>query len=239
MSTATPEAGAPYLLRVVLPDRPGGLGELAAAIGAAGGDIVRFDIVERVQGPSGEEVVDDFVIVLPAGSAPGLHAELAALEGFVVETLRPYEAVGGPDEADPYDAVVHGASSGAALALIASVGAQAFKAGWAMVLEHGPAAVVTLVGTKDAPVLRWAELPWIPLDEPTSLELDDGWVPVDWAHREVALAAAPIAGTDLVLLVGRPGGPRFREAEVARLGRLSTVASVASRGEDGRVAGLA
>ena len=230
MTTPTPSAGATYLLRVVLPDRPGSLGELAAAIGDAGGDIVRFDIVERVQGPSGEEVVDDFVIVLPPGTASRLRADLSGLDGFVVETLRTYEPVGGPDDADPYDAAVHGASSGAALALIASVGAQAFKAGWAVVLEHGPAAVVTLVGTAAAPAVRWAELPWIPLDEPTALDRDEDWVPAEWVRSQAALAAAPIAGTDLVLLVGRPGGPEFRAAEVARLGRLSTVAAVASRG---------
>ena len=39
-----------YLLRVVLPDRPGMLGAVATALGEAGGDIVSLDVVERGPG---------------------------------------------------------------------------------------------------------------------------------------------------------------------------------------------
>ena len=37
----------PYLLRVELPDVPGSLGAVAAAIGEAGGDIEAIEIVEH------------------------------------------------------------------------------------------------------------------------------------------------------------------------------------------------
>ena len=43
-----PRCGLTYLLRVVLPDRPGMLRAVATAIGDAGGDIVSLDVVERV-----------------------------------------------------------------------------------------------------------------------------------------------------------------------------------------------
>ncbi|HWG93244.1 MAG TPA: ACT domain-containing protein, partial [Mycobacteriales bacterium] len=52
-----------FLLRVVLPDRPGMLGALATALGEAGGDILSLDVVER--GPDG--AVDDLVVALPPG----------------------------------------------------------------------------------------------------------------------------------------------------------------------------
>ena len=44
MDRQTTHGTAAHLLRVALPDRPGSLGELAAAIGRAGADIVSFDL---------------------------------------------------------------------------------------------------------------------------------------------------------------------------------------------------
>jgi hypothetical protein len=234
MDRQTTHGTTAHLLRVALPDRPGSLGELAAAIGRAGADIVSFDIVERLSDPvGGDTVVDDFVVVLGAEPAAGLRADLGALDGLIVETLRPYTGIAGAGELDHYDAAVHGGSSGAALSLIASVGAQAFKADWALVLERGPAGVTAQHGTTGAPRLRWADLPWLPMDGPARLDPAGEWVPSEWTSRATALAAAPIDGTDLVLLVARPGGPDFRDCEVARLGRLATVAAVAST-RDGR-----
>src|SRR6059058_2426042 len=52
-----------YLLRVVLPDRPGMLGAVATALGEAGADILSLDVVER--GPAG--AVDDLLVELPTG----------------------------------------------------------------------------------------------------------------------------------------------------------------------------
>ena len=228
VSTSTSPAGAAHLLRVLLPDRPGSLGELAAAIGTVGGDIVSFDIVDRTGPPGDESVVDDFVIVLAPDAAVVLYAALADLDGFSVDTLRPYTGVaptgGGPD----LDAA-QGSSVGA-LAVIAGVGAQAFKADWAVVLDQADGGMSTLVGTPGAPVLAADDAAWAPVAGPARLDPAAPWVPAGWASAQTALAAAPIAGTDLVLLVGRCGGPAFRPAEVARLGRLATVASAASTG---------
>ena len=47
-----------YLLRLVLPDRPGSLGAVATALGATGVDIESLDVIER--GPDG--AVDDLVV---------------------------------------------------------------------------------------------------------------------------------------------------------------------------------
>ena len=50
-----------YLLRLVLPDRPGALGAVATALGAVGADILSVDVIER----SPDSAVDDFVVELP------------------------------------------------------------------------------------------------------------------------------------------------------------------------------
>ena len=55
-----------YLLRVVLPDRPGSLGSVASALGAAQADINAVEIVEKGDG----FVIDDFMLSLPAGHRP-------------------------------------------------------------------------------------------------------------------------------------------------------------------------
>ena len=52
-----------YLLRVLLPDRPGMLGAVATALGAAGADILGVDVVERAAGVA----VDDLIVELPPG----------------------------------------------------------------------------------------------------------------------------------------------------------------------------
>ncbi|MCW2603378.1 MAG: amino acid-binding protein, partial [Pseudonocardiales bacterium] len=51
-----------YLLRVVLPDRPGALGALATALGSVEADILSVDIVERSPGFA----VDDLVVDIPS-----------------------------------------------------------------------------------------------------------------------------------------------------------------------------
>src|SRR4051812_29652225 len=56
-----------YLLRLVVPDRPGILGAVATALGAAGIDIVSLDVLERAGGVA----VDDIVVDLPPDRLPG------------------------------------------------------------------------------------------------------------------------------------------------------------------------
>ncbi len=76
-----------FLLRVVLPDRPGMLGAVASALGRAGGDIRSLDVVER--GPGG--AVDDLLVVMPPGGlADALLSAAQSVEGVVVESIRPH-----------------------------------------------------------------------------------------------------------------------------------------------------
>ena len=56
-----------FLLRVVLPDKPGSLGAVATALGNAGADILGVDVVERADG----HAIDDLAVELPPGAPAG------------------------------------------------------------------------------------------------------------------------------------------------------------------------
>jgi hypothetical protein len=76
-----------YLLRVVLPDRPGALGALATALGTVGADILSVDVIERTAGSA----VDDLVLELPPDRlADSLITAATGIEGVLVESIRPY-----------------------------------------------------------------------------------------------------------------------------------------------------
>ena len=75
-----------FLLRVVLPDKPGSLGAVATALGAAGADILGVDVVERTNG----HAVDDLAVELPPGRPPDVLVTAAeSVPGVEVESLRP------------------------------------------------------------------------------------------------------------------------------------------------------
>ena len=76
-----------YLLRVILPDRPGSLGLLALALGEVGADILSLDVVERGSGYA----VDDIVVEMPNGALPDtLITAAEALEDTFVDAIRPF-----------------------------------------------------------------------------------------------------------------------------------------------------
>jgi hypothetical protein len=52
----------------------------------------------------------------------------------------------------------------------------------------------------------------------------EGWVPPRWHELGVELAVAPLGTSGGVVLLGRPGGPRFRDSEVMRLAHLAGIA---------------
>src|SRR5580765_6719689 len=76
-----------FLLRVVLPDKPGSLGAVATALGNAGADILGVNVVER----SAEHAVDDLAVELPPGRPPDVLITAAeAVPGVMVESVRPH-----------------------------------------------------------------------------------------------------------------------------------------------------
>ena len=216
-----------YLLRVVLPDRPGMLGAVATALGEAGGDIVSLDVVER--GPDG--AVDDLVVAMPPGGlADRLITAAQRVPGVVVESLRPY--YGAADlhrDLELVDALAAAPAEG--LALLVDGAPRVFRAGWAVLLEAGPTVLGASAG---APDVERVDLPWLPLLSARRLDPRADWVPERWQALGTELAAAPVGSSERVVLLGRPGGPRFRASEVLRLTHLAGIAATVA--QDGRSA---
>jgi len=210
-----------YLLRVVLPDRPGMLGAIATALGDAGADIVSLDVVER--GPDG--AVDDLLVQLPPGGlADVLITAAQSVPGVVVESLRPY--LGADDLHRDLELVDElAAAPEHALQLLADHAPGVFRAGWALVVDRDG----VRAHSPGAPELDGMELPWLPLAGPRTLPADEPWAPPRWQDLGVELAVAPVGSPDLAVLLGRPGGPLFRESEVARLAHLAGIAATVIR----------
>src|SRR5690606_25658593 len=119
-----------YLLRVLLPDRPGSLGSLAVALGSAGADIISLDVVDRFDGVA----VDDIVVRDPNGTFPDTLVTAAEqLDGVLVDSLRPFGGIlGAHRELELIDAVA-GAGAGAAQ-MFADELPSALRVGWAVVV---------------------------------------------------------------------------------------------------------
>ena len=236
-----------YLLRLVVPDRPGILGAVATALGDAGIDIVSVDVLER----GGGVAVDDVVVELPRHRvADSLITAVSAVPGVRVESLRPYA---GPldthRELELLEALAR-AGSGTAKLLAAEL-PRVFHSGWATVLAPatgpssgrpggvpagrsvragavaGPATV--LAASEAAPTFDGVVLPWLPLASPLLLPSEGDWVPVRWQELAVEMMASPLDGAGTAVVVGRSGGPAFRRSELLRFAHLTGIAATVAR----------
>jgi hypothetical protein len=210
-----------YLLRLVVPDRPGILGAVATALGLAGIDIVSLDVLER----GGGVAVDDVVVELPAGRLPdSLITAAQSVEGVQVESLRPFA---GPldthRELELLDALAR-AAEGTADKLLAAELPRVFHSGWAVVLAgETPGSCSLLAASEAAPAFEGLVLPWMPLTAPRLLPSEESWLPERWREMMIEMMAAPLGGEQAVVL-GRSGGPAFRRSELLRLAHLTGIA---------------
>jgi hypothetical protein len=214
-----------YLLRLVVPDRPGILGAVATALGGAGIDIVSVDVLERGNGVA----VDDIVVELPADRlADNLITAATAVPGVQVESLRPFA---GPldthRELDLLEALAP-AGEGTAKVLAAEL-PRVFRSGWAVVLAGTGDASTLLAASDAAPSLEGVLLPWLPLRSPLLLPSDADWVPERWQEMAVEMMAAPLDPDGTAVLLGRSGGPAFRRSELLRLAHLTGLAATVAR----------
>lgn len=207
-----------YLLRVMLPDRPGSLGSLAVALGSVGADIISLDVVDRFDGVA----VDDIVVQVPNGTFPDkLITAAERLDGVLVDSLRPFGGIlDAHRELELIDSVA-GAGAGAAQ-LIADELPGTLRVGWAVVVDtSGPTCRLVARG-EAAPLWEGGRVEALcGLERATALDDDDS-LPAEWLAMDTALAAAPLPG-GTALVVGRPGGPSFRPSEIARLGYLTGI----------------
>jgi hypothetical protein len=217
-----------YLLRLVVPDRPGILGAVATALGSAGIDIVSVDVLER----GGGVAVDDIVVDLPADRLPdSLITAAQGVDGVQVESLRPFA---GPldthRELELLEALARAAAPGPptlAVKLLAAELPRVFHSGWAAVL-HGdvdgqPCEV--LAASDAAPSLDGMALPWFPLSTPRLLPSDDDWLPERWREMAIEMMATPFGSPRTAVVLGRSGGPAYRRSELLRLVHLTGIAA--------------
>ncbi|MDQ2586171.1 amino acid-binding protein [Saccharothrix yanglingensis] len=211
-----------FLIRVQLPDRPGALGAVATALGHIGADILSVDVVERGAGLA----IDDLVVELPSGRLPDVLITAAeSIDGVEVDAVRPYAGVLDTHrELELVEEVAEDPKHG--LEVFTEGVPKIIRAGWAVVVSWDGAKVHRLTSSSAAPETRLEAQPWMPLARATVLDGDDDWVPETWRELGTELAATPLGKPDRVLLVGRPGGPMFRAAEVARLAHLAGIVSV-------------
>jgi hypothetical protein len=204
-----------YLLRVVLPDRPGMLGAVATALGEVGADILSLDVVER--GPEG--AVDDLLVELPAGGlVDRLITSAQSVPGVVVESFRPH--AGAADlrrDLELVDALAGAQEE--VLAVLVDNAPGVFRAGWAMLVDSGR----VTTASRGAPELSDLPTSWFPLVAARGIEPAEPWVPDAWRLLGTELVAAPVGRATRAVLLGRPGGPRFRASEVLRLAHLAGI----------------
>jgi len=214
-----------FLIRVLLPDVPGSLGQLAEAIGYAGGNIQSVDIVEVF--PDGT-VMDDIVVGLPnTVMADTLITAANSIEGVEVDSIRPFS--GRVDRRGQIEMLAKVAAFSRtiprAMEELVTVTPQSMTASWAIVLDDAV----------DSPITRVAASLAAPEDDgssPVSIDVAqarmlnaeaEDWVPESWGLLDSSLAATPLVGTSMVLVVGRTGGPDFLASEVQHLGHIGRI----------------
>jgi hypothetical protein len=220
---ALPGGTVSYLLRLVVPDRPGILGAVATALGTAGIDIVSLDVLER----GGGVAVDDVVVELPEGRLPdSLITAAQAVEGVQVESLRPFSGqLDTHRELELLDALAR-AAEGTAEKLLAAELPRVFHSGWAVVLAgDSPGACEVLAASDAAPTFDGLTLPWMPLAGPRLLPSEEDWLPERWREMAIEMMAAPYGEERTAVVLGRSGGPAYRRSELLRLVHLTGIAA--------------
>lgn len=199
-----------YLLRLVLPDRPGSLGAVATAIGLTGADIVSVDVVDKHDAVA----VDDIVIALAPGQMPDAVLSAAqGLDGVSVESIRPFDgALSTHRELELLEAM-SGDPSAAGRLMVEQL-PRIFRSGWAVLVQDDGRIIERSSGAPEAELVS----PWRHPGRAKILDPSVDPVSPEWTTLDTSLMCAP-AG-EYTFVAGRPGGPDFRPSELSRLAHL-------------------
>lgn len=214
-----------HLLRIVMPDRPGALGDVASALAGAGGDIVGVEVVEhRADGFA----VDDFTLDLPPDRpADALVSACTPLAGVDVEFVGPY-AAGGNLQRDLEAIEAMTERPQRAELVLVDLLPGVFPGSWGLLLEQRPdGSVAVVAATPGAPKTEGFTPPWLPLERATRVLADPSWAPPSW--DDVIAAIAPLSTPTRVVVAGRNGGPATLDSEVMRLAHLAALAGTVRR----------
>ena len=207
-----------FLLRVELPDVPGSLGALATVLGEAGADIEAIEIVEH-RGDG--KALDDVLLELPSTVMPdALITACHSLDGVRVHWISRYTA--GANLSMDLEAVeTFTAEPLHAIERLVGVVPATFRTDWAIALRRDPSGEPAIeFATAAAPELVPEAAAWLDLRTPTTLDGVAAWDSTLLAGTH----AKDRSGRDLVVVVGRRGGPEFLPSELARLGHMVSLA---------------
>lgn len=213
-----------YLIRVSLPDVPGSLGLLADAFGLADADINSVDIVETSHDGT---VTDDIVVTLPTGvMVDTLITAVASVDGAEVDSIRPF--TGRVDRRGQIEMLAKIAERSGketeTLDELVNVMPGAVTSSWAVVLRNPESGLERVAASPAAPEDDGSAPQMPPLEDARILQPDfDDWAPDSWFQLGTALTMTPLHGTDMVLVVGRVGGPDFLASEVREIGDLGCI----------------
>jgi hypothetical protein len=204
-----------YNLRATLPDRPGALGAVAAALGRTGADIVSINVVERDR----FDAVDDITFELPETVLiDQVYAALHSVSGIWIESLHPEVCAGGLTRATALLAEVTAAPAERMPLTLMEALPEVLGATWAAVWPESG---------RRSPIVASPLAPSEPPRGLTGMTLPcaatGGRVWLTTAPRgELEVAVVPFSAA-LALGVGREGGPPFRGAELEILDHIATV----------------
>jgi hypothetical protein len=206
-----------FLLRLILPDRPGSLGTVATALGEVQADIHAIEIVEHRR--ENGTAVDDVVVDLPSGVLPDrLVSACNSVPDVEVIWFSRYGAGGGVHM--DLEAVEQMTSMPAeAVDILVSQAPSVLHADWAALLDGTGGDIKVVMETSATPEFGDLVNQWLPLEKATTLE-----APASKGLAESVLVAAPLESDRRVLVIGRRGGPEFLGSEVARLSYLANLA---------------
>jgi hypothetical protein len=194
-------------VRVSVPDRPGVLAKITAAMAAAGADIRSITVLERESG----RAIDDIYLSWPESRpSSALSDRLAGVRGVRVLGMRRSRQVPGafPD-LDLLSQVLATAARG--LDTLVDMAAHAFGADWAASVSYG----------EFGPVLRYANAdPGHEIVVPSHAAVR----PLAMEENGAQLVVAPLDPFDVALVCGRASGPPFHRAEVERVRRVTELA---------------
>jgi len=208
-----------YVLRLWLPDFPGTLGRVAAAIGQAGGDVIGIEILER----GASMAIDELIVVIPSDAENAMEqliAEVSQVEGVAVEDIhtvaldRPDQSVLALDTA----ARIMESPRDERLEATCELVREMLESDWCTIMRRDTAIPLAVSG--DVP-----DLPWVIafLAGTTHLAGDAAH-----EHTPADIAWAPLDLLDAVIVIGRIRGAfRLRERQhVTLIARIVSSAFV-------------
>jgi hypothetical protein len=202
-------------VRLNVPDRPGSLGLVTSAIGAAGADIVKIDVLES---ESGRALDDVFVTVRNPAHLDAVRIRLDSVPGVSVSGLQyPAPPVTGHADLELVDQVLSRPDRG--LQTLVDGAPHAFGADWGALVEYGPdgalASVLLVSAQSPGPQAITIVAPL----RLASLRMTPPGAAVPYGGT----ALVPVGAGPLALVLVRSSGPEFHRSELWRLGQVGQI----------------